>query len=349
MTTTLSLAGTRARDFAGEVGIDDERRGFGVREQGIELARAKHREGGDRDRARPLHAQPRRRERGAVGHAQQHPVARLDARVAEHVRDLRDAAGEFAVRERPVGRRDRCLVGEGRQMTIDELDHRLSIGAYPRCAAADRSGQASTGGRACVSSIRTGIAADSSPGGLRVTVGQFPESYEHEFADAARARHRHDGRGPRDCRCAAGPAPVPRAGTDVVAVDFYAVDKDGNPVLGLKPEELALRVGKESRPIRSLETIRVAPGEDVDAPKPPAERTPIAYGSNLPSDAGRMVFLLFDHEGMSPGDEQAAKTAIPAFLNQLSPRDRVGLVTFPRGKVEVDLTTDSSQTAGRIA
>ena len=46
-----------------------------------------------------------------------------------------------------------------------------------------------------------------------------------------------------------------RAGTDVVAVDFYAVDKDGNPVLGLKPEELALRVGKESRPIRSLEFI----------------------------------------------------------------------------------------------
>lgn len=131
-----------------------------------------------------------------------------------------------------------------------------------------------------------------------------------------------------------------RAGTDIVAVDFYAVDNQGNPVLGLKPDELTLKVGKDTRPIRSLEFVRVAPGDDVDTPMPAAERTPIAYGSNLPQDAGRMVFLLFDHEGMSPGDEQAAKTAIPGFLDQLSPRDRVGLVTFPRGKVEVDLTTD---------
>jgi VWFA-related protein len=139
-----------------------------------------------------------------------------------------------------------------------------------------------------------------------------------------------------------------RGGTDIVAVDFYAVDTSGTPVLDLKPEELTLKVGKDQRPIRSLEFIRVAPGADVDTPMPAAERTPIAYGSNLPQDAGRMVFLVFDHEGMSPGDEQAAKTAIPAFLDQLSPRDRVALVTLPRGRVEVDLTTDRARLLAAI-
>src|SRR5262249_10539078 len=127
-------------------------------------------------------------------------------------------------------------------------------------------------------------------------------------------------------------------GTDVVAVDFYAVDKDGSPVLGLDSDELTLKVNGHERPIQSLQFIRLAPGEDVDTPTPASERTPIAYGSNLPADTGRMVFILF--ETMSPDDALNVKTALPAFLDQLSPLDRVGLVSFPSGHVQVDLTAD---------
>jgi VWFA-related protein len=129
-----------------------------------------------------------------------------------------------------------------------------------------------------------------------------------------------------------------RGGTDVVAVDFYAVDKDGHPVPDLKPDELKLKVGDELRPIRLLEFVRVAPGEDVDTPTPADDRAPLAYGSNLPQDSGRLVFIVF--EAMSPEDTLTVKAALPGFLGQLSPRDRVGLVSFPQGRVEVDLTTD---------
>src|SRR5438874_2487203 len=49
-----------------------------------------------------------------------------------------------------------------------------------------------------------------------------------------------------------------RAGVDLVAVDFLAVDDQGRPVTDLRPANLQLKIDGRPREIRQLEFIKVA-------------------------------------------------------------------------------------------
>jgi hypothetical protein len=53
-----------------------------------------------------------------------------------------------------------------------------------------------------------------------------------------------------------------------------------------------------------------------------------------------MVIILFHHTSIMQGDERLPRDAILRFLDTLSARDRVALITFPEGEIVSDLTTD---------
>jgi len=129
-----------------------------------------------------------------------------------------------------------------------------------------------------------------------------------------------------------------RAGTDLVTVDFVAIDATGRPVNDLKPSELSLKVDGKTRPIRALEFLKVA-STSVEAPVP-VPSLPVPFGTNESSAPGRMVIIIVDHEHIGPGDGKAAIDAASRFLDRLNSLDRVGVVTMPNGLVEVDLTTN---------
>jgi VWFA-related protein len=139
------------------------------------------------------------------------------------------------------------------------------------------------------------------------------------------------------------PAATPTE-AELVSVDFVAVGADGRPVKTLTREDVALRVGGRERPIYALQYV------ELSGASPTADRSgiipaalPDPFGSNLPADAGRLVMLVVNHESISPGRERPSRDAAVRFLRSLSPRDRIGVVTVPRGATLVNPTRDHEQ------
>jgi VWFA-related protein len=149
---------------------------------------------------------------------------------------------------------------------------------------------------------------------------------------------------------AVGPAaqqpPVFRTGVELVPVTFLAVAEDGRPIPDLKPHEVSIRVDNRERKIASLEFVRLAGAPIGGSPMP--KPLPLPFGSNRLLDAGRTVLIVVAHESISAGKERPAKEAAIRFLSRLSPRDRVGLVLIPRGRVDVDLTTDHDRVGAAL-
>jgi len=136
-------------------------------------------------------------------------------------------------------------------------------------------------------------------------------------------------------------APTFRGSTDVVAVDFLAVDADGKPIGDLTPADVKLTVDGKPREIRSLQFLELAPAAPpAKGALPRAKAVPAPFGSNAPRDAGRIVIVLFHHTSIMQGDERLPREAISRFLDTLTARDRVALITFPEGQILSDLTTD---------
>jgi hypothetical protein len=92
------------------------------------------------------------------------------------------------------------------------------------------------------------------------------------------------GRPPEPPRITAGEA----VDVEVRIVPFYAVDARGNPVYGLKPEEVELRVGGAIVPTESLDGYAISPGS----------AGPQAFPLTLAPS--RTVFFLFDLAFSSP-------------------------------------------------
>jgi VWFA-related protein len=130
-----------------------------------------------------------------------------------------------------------------------------------------------------------------------------------------------------------------RSRIDVVALDFVAVDKRGEPVLGLRSEEVLLTVEGAPRPLTSLEFVSVVAEPHASQP---AGNAPTSTGSPGATTfgAGRTLIFVFAHDSIRPGNERPAVNAAIAMLKQLSPADRIAVITIPTGRVEADLTTE---------
>lgn len=131
---------------------------------------------------------------------------------------------------------------------------------------------------------------------------------------------------------------------DLVSVDFVAIGADGRPVKTLTPNDVALRVNGRDRKIHGLQFVELsAAPSTIDRTGIIPAALPEPYGSNLPADAGRLVMLVINHESISPGRERPSRDAAIRFLRSLAPRDRVGVVTVPRGATLVNPTRDHEQ------
>jgi hypothetical protein len=78
-------------------------------------------------------------------------------------------------------------------------------------------------------------------------------------------------------------------------------------------------------------------------PSEPRSALPPPFGSNVRTDAGRTAVIIVERESIRAGKERPVMEALDRFLGRLSSVDRVGLVTVPHGRVEVDLTADKAR------
>lgn len=128
--------------------------------------------------------------------------------------------------------------------------------------------------------------------------------------------------------------PVFRAGVDLVTVDAIVVDKDGRPITGLTADDFLLTVDGKPRTIDAFELITV---RAVDAP---ADARLPDVSSNDVADPGRVIILVVDRNNMRLGEGRAALDGLKGLVDNLSPRDRLGLVTLPGGGPAIQPTGD---------
>jgi VWFA-related protein len=131
-----------------------------------------------------------------------------------------------------------------------------------------------------------------------------------------------------------------------VLVDFGIVARDGTPVTDLTAAEVAVRINGRVRPIQSLRLMKVAePTTEGSAPAAAPATLPPPYGANSHSSAatGRRVILAIDNDSFRAGSEAPLRESVNGLISELTPRDRVLLVTMPYGGVKVPFTDDHAR------
>ena len=132
------------------------------------------------------------------------------------------------------------------------------------------------------------------------------------------------------------PRPTFETGVDVVLVDVHVVDKQGTPILDLKPEEFEVHVSGRKRRVTSVQLVNYSAGA---AGAPVVPNPPAAPGGGAPR-ARRMYILAIDEHSLHIGNAQAAVQAAEDFIGKLAADDLVGLHAYPTGSARHDLTTD---------
>jgi hypothetical protein len=132
--------------------------------------------------------------------------------------------------------------------------------------------------------------------------------------------------------------PTFRSGVELATFEFRAFGPDGVALTDLRAEEVDFKVDGRPRAIKSLQWIQVALPLIEGAPSP--QLVPPPFGSNTRADAGRAIIIVLENESLKTGREAPLRRAVNRFLEGLSPRDRVALVTMPYGGIKVDFTVE---------
>ena len=136
---------------------------------------------------------------------------------------------------------------------------------------------------------------------------------------------------------------APAVAQGPVTISFRALTDSGQPVLDLKPADLALKMDGKAREVKSLDLVEIGGG----APAGPAPARP-AFGSNTTVDNGRDVILIIDDESIAPGRVTPVRDALRQFVKKLVPADRLGMLSLRSGGVSIGATTDRAKIAAAI-
>ena len=139
--------------------------------------------------------------------------------------------------------------------------------------------------------------------------------------------------------------PVFRSGVEVLEVDVSVVDGRGNPVTDLRGPEFTVTVDGQPRRVVSAEYIAdVAPPGKRAAPK-----IDPYISNNTDRRPGRLIMLAVDRNNTDTNTIRGALDGLRSFINELSPEDRLGLMTFPPPGPTVDFTTNHKQTLDSLS
>jgi VWFA-related protein len=133
--------------------------------------------------------------------------------------------------------------------------------------------------------------------------------------------------------------PVLRSGVELLIVDAQVIDRDGQPIATLRPEDFEVELGGRKRRVASVELVRF----ETATSAPAMAAVPISNDGALPAmkpAARRQFILAVDEHSFRMASARAAMHAAARFVNRLEKTDLVGLYAYPTGTAQTDLTTD---------
>lgn len=132
--------------------------------------------------------------------------------------------------------------------------------------------------------------------------------------------------------------PTFKSGVELVAVDVHVVDREGRPIVDLKPSDFEVHVAGRGRQVMSAELIRYGTPLQSQAGGAPRPHPP-APDASAPRPR-RMFLLAVDEHSLHISNALAAVDAAERFIDRLQPDDLVGLYAYPTGTAQHDFTTD---------
>ena len=126
--------------------------------------------------------------------------------------------------------------------------------------------------------------------------------------------------------------PVFAREVEQVTVDVVVVDKQGNPVPGLRKEDFSVTDEGQAQTIVSFDVIQRPGLERGPLDAAPGSRPRLVTNASGAAEQGRLFALVFDNLHLSPLNAQRAKAAVAAFLDKgVREGDRVSLIATGGG------------------
>ncbi len=126
--------------------------------------------------------------------------------------------------------------------------------------------------------------------------------------------------------------PVFKSGVELIMVDASVVDRNGDPVRGVKPDQFEVTLDGKPRRVASAELIDYVPstGSARRIQSLPAAPTFSTNQISLdPAAPGRLIYVAVDQASFRTFGAHGAMEAARKFLDRLQPSDRVGFIAFP--------------------
>lgn len=129
-----------------------------------------------------------------------------------------------------------------------------------------------------------------------------------------------------------------KSGVELMTVDVQVVDKKGQPITGLKPEQFEVTIDGKKRQVISAQLIDAATGTPHPSNPPNADTTLVS--TSRPISPGNLYVLAIDQGSFRATNAPAAQHVIKEFIKRLSLNDYLGLVAFPQPGIVIDPTRE---------
>ena len=142
------------------------------------------------------------------------------------------------------------------------------------------------------------------------------------------------------------PQPVFRSGVETLPLDVTVVNGRGEPIRDLIASDFTVRLDGRARRVLSAQWV---PAATVATSATAAPALPDGYVSNEQSTGGRLIVLVIDQPNIPFGEMRPMRDAVEAFIDRLSPADRVAVVGFGTGAKSTSFVSDHDQLKRALA
>jgi hypothetical protein len=110
-------------------------------------------------------------------------------------------------------------------------------------------------------------------------------------------------------------APTFRSGIEVVTIDVGVVDRQGQPMRGLGPDDFTVTVGRQVRRVVSAEFVDASPAAKPDLL---ARADTARVSTNEGGGVGRLFVFIVDQSTLDPGSARNVARAASRFFPRLA-------------------------------
>jgi VWFA-related protein len=140
-----------------------------------------------------------------------------------------------------------------------------------------------------------------------------------------------------------GQQPRFQSSIDLTPIDVAVIDDHGKPIPNLTPADFKVSVNGAPRRVVSAEWIPMT------APAKAPVVVPAGYSSNENATGGRLIMIALDETNIGFGQGRGLTRAAAAFVDHLTPSDRVGAIGFGTATAAVGFTADRERVKQNLA